>query len=272
MSSSKILKPGSPLAGRVESYRFEAVQGAFPSRLEGEGTGFVPFLETILAERQGVPGGGGNMVPSGDDPPGEQAPAVEPAPRGIEEEEHLRLVREAFDRGVEDGKRLAEKGLSNVFKALREAVEEVAGLREQILRECEEDLLKLAIMVARKVIHQEISTDRLILAKVVGAAVGSASERDEIVIRLNPDDHRTVSAHRHLYLNGIGHERLLDLKPDDSIPPGGCIVDTAMGEIDARTDSQVDEIFRRLLEERHTLMSIPPKLSSEREQHAYKEN
>lgn len=272
MSSSKILKPGSSLAGRVESYRFETVQGALLPRSEGEGTGFVPFLETLRPAAPECPEPPAEQWPAPCEPLDEQDPATLPAPTGIAEEEHLQQVQEAFDRGVEEGKRLAEKGLSNVFRALRDAVDEVSGLREQILRECEEDLLKLAIMVARKVIHQEVATDRLILAKVVGAAVGSASERDEIVIRLNPDDHRMVSAHRHLYLNGVGSERLLDLKADDAIPPGGCIVDTTMGEIDARTDSQVDEIFRRLLEERNTLVDIPPLLTAEREQHAYEEN
>lgn len=272
MSSSKVLKPGSSMAGLVESYRFETVQGAVTPRHEADGPGFIPFLETILAPSPACPAVAGAEPFAPEDTADETVPQAVQVTSGIAEDEHQRLVQEAFDKGLEDGKRLAEKGLSNVFRALREAVEEVAGLREQILRECEEDLLKLAILVARKVIHQEISTDRLILAKVVGAAVGSASERDEIVIRLNPDDHRMVSAHRHLYLNGIGNERLLDLKPDDTIPPGGCIIDTTMGEIDARTDSQVDEIFRRLLEERNTLASIPAIIPAEREQHVYEEN
>jgi len=81
-----------------------------------------------------------------------------------------------------------------------------------------------------------------------------------------------VAAHKNLYLNGFSGERALELKADDSVTPGGCIVDTAMGEIDARTDSQVDEIFRRLMEERKTVLSFPPELVIEREHHAYEEN
>ena len=141
-----------------------------------------------------------------------------------------------------------------------------------MLRESEEDLLKLAVMIARKVIHQEIATDRMILAKIVAAAVNSASEREDIVIRLNPEDHRLVAAHKHLYLNGFNDDRLLDLKSDDSVTPGGCIVDTAMGEIDARTDAQLDEIFRRLLEEKKNYTVIPQSMVTEREHYASEEN
>lgn len=272
MSSCRIIKHGSSLGRCVEAYRFETV-GSLPSDRDGAGeSGFVPFLETIAGysetcheESQHLHSG---PAPEDGAPPC----AVEPVVSGIPEEEHLRLLKEEYERGFEEGKRQAERGLSSVFRSLREAVEEVAGLRRQILMECEEDLLKLAVMVARKVIHQEISMDRLILAKVVAAAVGSVSDRDEIVIRLNPEDHRIVTAHRQLYLNGFGADRVLELKADESIPPGGCIVDTAVGEIDARIDSQVDEIFRRLLEERNTLMSIPPKVLAERETYACEEN
>jgi flagellar assembly protein FliH len=272
MSSSRILKPDSLLGKSVETYRFDTMRGAMPSQTEGGTSAFVPFLETVFGDSPT----GWQEDAGGTHAPGEeeigQALAVIQAPPGIPEEEHLALVQEAYGKGFEEGKRQAERGLSSVFKALREAVDEVSGLREQVLRDCEDDLLKLAVLVARKVIHQEITTDRLILAKIVAAAVNSSSERDEIVIRLNPEDHRLVVAHKHLYLNGFSDERVLDLKADDSVTPGGCIVDTAMGEIDARTDSQVDEIFRRLMEERKTLLSIPPDLVVEREHHAYEEN
>lgn len=272
MSSSKILKPDSLLGKSVETYRFDTVRGSFASRAGGGASAFVPFLETISGDlpvfRQAEQGG--ECAP--DEESAVQNLPVVHSPPGIPEEEHMYLVEQAYGKGFEEGKKQAERGLSSVFKALREAVEEVSGLREQILRDCEDDLLKLAVMVARKVIHQEIATDRLILAKIVAAAVNSASERDEVVIRLNPEDHRLVAAHKHLYLNGFSGERVLELKADDSVTLGGCIVDTAMGEIDARADSQVDEIFRRLLEERKSVLGFPPELVVEREHHAYEEN
>jgi len=273
MSSSNIIKQNSAGAQKFERFNFEAMQQYTDAeRPAAAAATFVPFLNSLLADaelKQDKPANGeGN-----DDQPVYELCQAEPVvTAGIPEDVHEQQVQESYEKGFAEGKRQAERGLANVFKALRDAVEELTDLKEHIYRASEEDILELAVMIARKVIHQEIATDRLILAKVVSAAVSNASDRDELVIRLNPEDHRLVSAHKHLYLNGCNDERLVELRADDVIAPGGCIVDTVMGEIDARTDSQVDEIFRRLLEEKKSFMSLPAALAGEREHHAYEEN
>ena len=272
MSSSKIIKPGVTAAAGIVLYRFASADRSEQPANDNKTAGFVPYLETLFGDAPAHSCQPDGVETSGDDPDDECSLQVREESSGISEEEVFQRVQEGFDKGFEEGKRQAERGLANVFRALREAVDELSGLREQVLREAEEDLLKLAIMVARKVINQEIATDRLILAKVVAAAVNSASEREEIVIRLNPDDHRLVAAHKNLYLNGFNDDRLLDLKSDDSVTPGGCIVDTAMGEIDARTDAQLDEIFRKLLEEKKNSPGLPQTIVMERDHHAYDEN
>lgn len=273
MSSSNIIKPNAAAMAGIVPYRFASADHAGLPSSGGSTSTFVPFLETLSGE---APAASGWLAQTGPDEnmpeQGDSLAVREEPPPGISEEEVAQRVRDGYEKGFEEGKRQAERGLANVFRALREAVEDLDGLRDQVLRESEEDLLKLAVMIARKVIHQEIATDRMILAKIVAAAVSSASEREDIVIRLNPEDHRLVAAHKHLYLNGFNDDRLLDLKSDDSVTPGGCIVDTAMGEIDARTDAQLDEIFRRLLEEKKNYTVIPQSMVTEREQYASEEN
>jgi flagellar assembly protein FliH len=266
MSSSNIIKTAKAGKHSISAYRFEPVADYSVRQSHGEAPpGFVSYLDTFPPAL----GGGGSHHEYGDDGADHSSELMI---AGVSEEENARQVQESFDRGFEEGKRQAERGLTNVFKALRDAVEDTAALRGQVLRETEEDILKLVITVSRKVIHQEIATDRLILAKIVAAAVNSASERDEVVVRLNPEDYRQVSAHRQIYLNGCGDDRQLELKSDDTVSPGGCIVETATGEIDARTETQLDEVFRRLLDERNNQIEIHPAIIVEREPHAYEEN
>jgi flagellar assembly protein FliH len=273
MSSSNIIKQNSAEVHNFKKYNFETIlHTADSTRQTTQAAVFVPFLETLSGHSTPTAEQGSHLVDNEDQASQEQLAPELPVQIGIPEEVHAQQVQEAHEKGFEDGKRQAERGLANVFKALRDAVEDLVSLKEHVLRASEEDLLKLAVMIARKVIHQEITTDRLILAKVVSAAISNASDRDELVIRLNPEDHRLVSAHKHLYLSGCNDDRLVELRADEVIAPGGCIVDTVMGEIDARTDSQVDEILRRLLEEKTTFMSLPAPLAGEREHHAYDEN
>lgn len=182
----------------------------------------------------------------------EAAEAVIPDPGTmmIAEAELQQKLQEAFQKGVDEGRQQTERGLANVFRSLREAVDATIRLRERVLRDSEEDLLKLAIMVARKIIQQEISHDPRILANIVAETISCCSDHDKITIRLNPEDCSRVSANRSFYLTGIGANTQVSLIPDEAILPGGCMVDTITGTIDARIDVQLDEIYRKFLETR----------------------
>jgi flagellar assembly protein FliH len=184
-------------------------------------------------------------------------PELPEEPEGIvlTEEELDRRLRESYESGLQDGKSLAERGLLNVFASLRSATEGLHSLREKIMRESEEELVRLIMMVVRKVILREVAQDRGILPDVVKAAIAGISERDEIIIHLNPDDYSNVIAKREDYFRKENFSDKLQFRADPAVQLGSCRVDTEMGTIDASFDSQLDEIFRRLQEER-TLSAV----------------
>lgn len=273
MSSSRIIKSSSLNDHSIRDFRFEALDGqlALQEALPCE-NGFVPYAGLNGSGNMPFGNSLNNGGPADDSVPEEAQLVIEELRPCITEEELNARLEEACERGCEEGQRQAERGLSNVFKALREAIEEVYAIREQVFRHSEEDLLKLSILVARKIIQQEVSQDRRILSNVVAAALDNASGRDDVVIRLNPDDLKLVNSQKQINLSGLGEKKLLNLKPDDTIPAGGCVVETQMGEIDARLEKQLDEIYKRLTEERGELIEYSRKPANNREPYAYDEN
>lgn len=183
----------------------------------------------------------------------------------LSEEELQAKVDEVYRNGMEEGRRQAERGLANVFKSLREGVSALTGLRQRVFKESEEDLLKLAVMIARKIVQREIAQDPTVLAAIIAAAVGGCAERDRVVVRLNPDDFALVSANRREYLAGLGEETPVTLASDEGVGPGGCLVETVTGTVDARIEAQIDEIYRTLLEERSAPVEAPPPAPAEPE-------
>lgn len=176
----------------------------------------------------------------------------EPQPDGVfltDSELEYRL-KESFEQGLTEGKNLAERGLFNVFKALRISSEQILSLREKVLRDSEEELLNLVMLIARKVIMREISQDRAILATFIHNAVVGLPDHDEISVRLNPDDYALISTGHSDMLPKDHSSKKMTLKPDPSVMIGCCKVETAMGVIDATLDSQLDEIYRYIKEER----------------------
>lgn len=240
MSLSRIIKSVQLDESTVNDFLFKPISQAFAQGGETEsGAGFVPLG---LFD--------GSELHRKNSPQIEVPEVVEPPSVKLTEEEMNRQLHDSFEKGLVEGKNLAERGLLNVFRSLRLAAEEVRSLREKVMRESEDELLRLVMLIARKVILREVVQDRRILSQVVEAGIAAIPERDEITIRLNPDDYILVTTGHEQHLRRELLSDRMQLKSDPTIQPGFCLIDTEMGTLDASIDAQLDEIYRRLLEER----------------------
>lgn len=241
MSSSRIIKSVQQEGSDISDFNFRQIGQVAPTpAVERRTAGFVPM--GIVTEEDGFRAWSDS---SREEPEEIGSPVIE-----ITEEELNQRIRDSYNSGLQDGKNLAERGLVGVFRALRASSETIHDLREKVLREAEDELINLIILVARKVITREISQDRAILAGVVQNAIAGLSESEEITVRINPDDYALVTTGREEYLQKELLSERLHLKPDSTVASGFCQVDTAMGTVDAGMDAQLDEIFRHLLEQR----------------------
>lgn len=246
MSSSSIIRGG---AEKIVPYRFTSL--AQRSDVQTEEPGESSFLPLTFAEASpaGLPPSE-SSVPDTETPDAGQELLPPPGMLLIPEEELRSRLDDARRQGSEEGKQQAEQGLSNVFQSLRRSIAELSALRERVLRESEEDLLRLSIAIARKIIQHEISTDRSLIASLISSAISGSLSMDRITIRLSPADHELVESDRRRYLGAISSETRVILASDDTLSPGDCVVESTTGVVDARIDTQLDEIFRRLWEER----------------------
>lgn len=212
-----------------------------PRSVENGSNGFVPmdlFAGTKQAEWN---------ESSREEPEDTEPPVVE-----ILEEELKLKISDSFNAGLLEGKNLTERGLVNVFRALRGASETIHNLREKVLRESEDELINLVMLVARKVIIREVSQDRSILAGVVKNALAGLSAREEVIVRINPDDYALLMTGREECLKKELLSERLQLKADSTVASGFCRIDAAMGTIDAGLNAQLETIYRNLLDERTT--------------------
>ena len=134
----------------------------------------------------------------------------------LSEEDLEKRIQDAFTKGVEEERRQADEDLAGICSALTGAISIVSRLRERIVKESEEELLKLAFMVAKKIIRQEIKHDRQILTQLVSEALRVFPEQHDIVVCLHPEDYKVISSNKELFLAGIDEERQITLKPDEA--------------------------------------------------------
>jgi flagellar assembly protein FliH len=251
MSSSRIIKSGICPDQLVADFCFNSFQKRPGQTLHSLSDGFMPFFHDSAPR-----------LPEND----EQEATVEVSPLveeieiygmiRISEEELQRKLQEAFRKGAEEERKQADEDLAGICSALSEAISVVSRLRERIVRESEDELLNLAFMVAKKIVRQEIKHDRRILVQLVSEALRGFPEQHDIVVSLHPEDYKVISSNRELFLAGIGDERQITLKSDETTTLGGCVVESSTGVIDARIEAQLDEIYKGLVEERSRLCNI----------------
>jgi flagellar assembly protein FliH len=251
MSSSRIIKSGACPDQPVAGFCFNSFQKRQGQALLSVSDGFMPFFHDTAPR-----------FPENDDKdlPVEGSSLEEEneicGMIRISEEELQRKMQEAFEKGAEAERKQADEDLAGICSALTEAISVVSRLRERIFRESEEELLKLAFMVAKKIVRQEIKHDRQILVQLVSEALRGFPEQHDIVVSLHPEDYKVITSNRELFLAGIGDDRQITLKPDETTTLGGCVVESSTGVIDARIEAQLEEIYKGLVEERSRLCEI----------------
>ena len=107
----------------------------------------------------------------------------------------------------------------------------------------QEPEVELALEIAKKVVGREVSLDREIALTLVKVSLKRLNSRAAAQVHLSPDDFAFVDAHR----EKLDFHGSLEIIEDRSVSPGGCLVRTDTGDIDARIESQFDEISHGLI-------------------------
>lgn len=152
----------------------------------------------------------------------------------------------AYQQGLAAGEtaaqQRAQQKLDPVLHALNTMIGELSSLKKRVRAEAEDEAVKLAIAIARRVLYRELSTDPEAILGLVKAAFGKLSARETQRLRVSPSDAAVIQEHRAKLQIPPG----LEIASDGSLTPGSAIFETSRGDLDASVDTQLAEIDRGL--------------------------
>jgi flagellar assembly protein FliH len=152
-------------------------------------------------------------------------------------------VRDARAAGLAAGKQAAEAELEPVLERLSSTVAELCTLRARLRKQAEDDLVKLALGIAKLILRRELTVDPDALRGIVGAALEKVQNRDIARIRLHPDHEAAVRRHLDTF-----HVANVEVIADRTLRPGDLVLDTSRGALDASIETQLSEIERGLVD------------------------
>ena len=146
---------------------------------------------------------------------------------------------------------LGEKKIEPLLISLQEGLLQLNNIRKETHQEIEKEVVELALAIARQVICQEITIDKEIVVCVAREALAKVEDPGRIKIKMSTSDLQFIKETRSQLSNLIENIDNVTLEATESIQRGGCIIETDLGEIDARIEKQlqaVEESFRTVVE------------------------
>lgn len=167
-------------------------------------------------------------------------PAPEPAP-------DVPGYEEGYQDGLAAGEGRAAEALAGAVRAARQAARQVQDEQERLAAELQDDILVLAIGVARHIVGRELRGDAETYADLVREALNAFPLDQQVKIRVHPADLSRISS---ISDDGevipIAGGRDVQWLPDPQVLEGGCVVEGPERVLDGRLDHTLERIFRSL--------------------------
>ncbi len=156
-------------------------------------------------------------------------------------------IEEAYLLGKREGAEKVEKRFGDTTKAFSAALEELSQLRESILKNSSDDMLRLVLAIVEQVIPCAVSLNPEIIHHTIVKALQASVDSDVYHVKVHPDDLAMVVEKKPLMLASISGLKNITVEPDESISRGGCLVESELGEVDATIESQLEEIRAKII-------------------------
>jgi flagellar assembly protein FliH len=123
---------------------------------------------------------------------------------------------------------------------LARTLHDLAQVKRKIRNEAEQEVVKLALAIARRILYRELTTDPESIQGIVHAALQKLQNREIARVRVYPAAAAAVRAS----LERAGTTAAIEIVADSGLETGAILFETAVGELDASVETQLQEIQR----------------------------
>ncbi len=169
---------------------------------------------------------------------------------GLTEEAAKNGREEGAAKGYEEGLKKAEAEVSadyrNRFSGALSLLGNIGASleesRERLAAAHAPQLIRLWEMMLRKMLQVGVELDPSVVERSISYILSRVSDRERIVIYLNPSDVEMVENIKDGMKDSIRGVKIFELLSDEHVDKGSCLVETALGIYDARWRTQIEQV------------------------------
>jgi flagellar assembly protein FliH len=172
-------------------------------------------------------------------------PLLQAHTAGADDLDAAAMRREAFEQGRQEGERAGEERATAQYReavaAFGRSALQVATLKPRLRAEAERELVELAFAIARRILRREVSVDPTAVVGLIRGCLDQYTRAEISRLQVHPQD---LAAVNQFFSENPAPQ--LEVVADPKVSRGGAVFETTRGTLDARFETQLEEIEKGL--------------------------
>lgn len=160
------------------------------------------------------------------------------------EAEELKI--QAQQQGYQSALQQAEAEASNIRMQAQQVLQQAEEVRKETFAVMEQEIINLAVEIAEKFLATKLNLDPDVVVDTAKEALHLVKDREQITIYVNPEDIGPYIGRKPELAQMLSDRASLSIIADAKVNPGGCLIKTEQGIVDATADVRWQEILKAL--------------------------
>ncbi|MFQ3548314.1 MAG: FliH/SctL family protein [Armatimonadota bacterium] len=162
----------------------------------------------------------------------------------IRESARSQGYNEGYKQGISEG---SDK-IVDLYRTLEGNLNAFNEDRAVYFEKLEPEVLKLTIEIVEKIIRHEIKTNQEIVIRLIKSCLRRLKDKQDIFVRVSPKEVDEVRLRIEELLSVTAGAKEISILDDRRVNPGGCIIESPSGELDARIETQISRVEDAIME------------------------
>ncbi|TYO95485.1 FliH/SctL family protein [Desulfallas thermosapovorans] len=157
-------------------------------------------------------------------------------------------AREGRDKGYKEGMDAAMQEAASIKKQARAVLALAEEARREMLAGLKDEVRSLALEIAEKILNRELRASADAVLDIVHECLQLVANRSYVVLWVHPRDKEICEQQRDHLLGHLPPRAELHIMASDEVEPGGCVVETDYGKVDAKLSTRWQALLAALSE------------------------
>ncbi|MBI9011916.1 MAG: hypothetical protein JEZ08_06755 [Clostridiales bacterium] len=156
--------------------------------------------------------------------------------------------KEGYDQGYQDG---VANGYGEASSFIDEALEikkKYFEKYEQIKTDSEADITGVIISTVESILNKHVEEDYDLINGLVEKAIKKCAFTTNLSLRVSPEDYEGAISIKKYILSLTENVDDIEIKQDNALPKGSCVVDSDAGSVDSSIHTQFENVKNKFIE------------------------